>query len=308
MAAKEKVLDVWPKAMVICGPENCNGHQIATPLSEDGWGSEEAAWQNAAEPIPAQPEPCNCGHSAKQHSNGCGNCNECECASFNESLPVEAKDSVCCFITCNKAATWQAWDGPQHDDYTEACDDHLGHLLSEKPEHRVWPLTTAEPKPTPAAMEEEMCPDCMSDVRDVRLNVGDFRCDNKWHSPPVEPKPTPSTPADLLEPWKDDPETPDDRVNAWHLHFAFNGSNHDAAVRFSRDLVHARRMLLEACAISRRLSEEIVELRNWPQPGSFSIPETFAKIWNRFVAANDTEEWKASDIAEWFWNAAKGLK
>ena len=64
-----------------------------------------------------------------------------------------------------------------------------------------------------------------------------------------------------LEPWKDDPETEADRHLAARLNLEFNGSEYEASVRFSRDMVHARRMLLEACAISRRLSEEIVTLR-----------------------------------------------
>lgn len=28
---------------------------------------------------------------------------------------------------------------------------------------------------------EDMCPDCMSNVRNVQLNLGTYRCDNKWH-------------------------------------------------------------------------------------------------------------------------------
>lgn len=66
-------------------------------------------------------------------------------------------------------------------------------------------------------------------------------------------------------------------------------------VEFQEDLL--RRLFRDAIADSKT------------QPDSSSIPEqTFARTWNKFVAANDTEEWKASDIAEWFWNAAKGSR
>ena len=48
---------------------------------------------------------------------------------------------ICCFIDCENPATWEAWGGP--DDYTEACDDHLGHLLSDAPEHKVYHIPAA---------------------------------------------------------------------------------------------------------------------------------------------------------------------
>ena len=273
--------------------------------------------------------------------------------------PMTDKQPKCCSIDCEKPATWQAWDGPMLDDYTEACDDHLGHFLSDKPEHRVfllaasklpasvldelseaikYPASTVqapeevESLPIEAKEKEEICKHC-----DQPLIAGSFEWIHadkifRAHDPTpksgkswatAEPKPTPSAPIDPLEPWKDDPETPDDRVNASHLLCAFNGSNHDAAVRFSRDLVHARRMLLEACAISRHLSDEIVDLRKQldalkPQPDSSSISteQTFWKWMKRSPYSHwldvyghvRTEYEIHASIAQTVWNAAKGSK
>ena len=45
-------------------------------------------------------------------------------------------------IHCHRPATWEAYGEPSQDpysDYTHACDDHLGHLLEERP-HRVAPI------------------------------------------------------------------------------------------------------------------------------------------------------------------------
>lgn len=37
----------------------------------------------------------------------------------------------CCFIPCDKDAEWEIVDGPSTDDYTQACSDHVGHLLQD---------------------------------------------------------------------------------------------------------------------------------------------------------------------------------
>lgn len=121
--------------------------------------------------------------------------------------------------------------------------------------------------------EESVPDDCLDITDDGKVHIAAHPA-----APPVE-----EGEVTVLEPWKDDPETPDDRINASRMHLAFNGSNHEAAVRFSRDTVHARRMLLEACAISRRLSEEIVELRKqrdaW-NAAKASSPVTFHPMKN----------------------------
>jgi len=50
----------------------------------------------------------------------------------------------CCFMGCESAATWQAYstDG-RPDEGTDACDDHLGHLLTDAPTHYVYPIPFA---------------------------------------------------------------------------------------------------------------------------------------------------------------------
>ena len=51
----------------------------------------------------------------------------------------------CCFmfrdgLLCEAGASWQIWHGPSPEDYTEACTDHVGELLTDAPEHRVYPI------------------------------------------------------------------------------------------------------------------------------------------------------------------------
>lgn len=65
--------------------------------------------------------------------------------------------SLCCFIEqnrlillsdgwaiedvpCARLAEWTIYDGPRPDDYTEACTEHVGYLLSDADELRVYPL------------------------------------------------------------------------------------------------------------------------------------------------------------------------
>lgn len=56
----------------------------------------------------------------------------------------------CCFINqrngqpCGSAAAWQVWHGPSPDDYTETCTTHIGEILTDAPEHRIYPITTDE--------------------------------------------------------------------------------------------------------------------------------------------------------------------
>ena len=50
-------------------------------------------------------------------------------------------ESKCCYLTCEHAAEWQIWTGSGPDDYTEACTQHVGELLSAAPEHMITPIT-----------------------------------------------------------------------------------------------------------------------------------------------------------------------
>lgn len=51
----------------------------------------------------------------------------------------------CCFIPdepgdpCDQPAEWVIIFGPAPTDHTEACTDHVGHLLTDADEHRVYP-------------------------------------------------------------------------------------------------------------------------------------------------------------------------
>ena len=52
----------------------------------------------------------------------------------------------CCFIEphtgagCYLPAQWRITYGNTADDYTESCEQHAGALLTDAPEHRVYPL------------------------------------------------------------------------------------------------------------------------------------------------------------------------
>lgn len=51
----------------------------------------------------------------------------------------------CCYIgeagdDCSKPAEWTIVHGPMPDDYTEACTRHVGDVLTDSDEHRIYPL------------------------------------------------------------------------------------------------------------------------------------------------------------------------
>lgn len=48
--------------------------------------------------------------------------------------------SRCCEIDCLKPAEWTIVSGSSPDDYTEACTLHVGELLCDAAEHKVYPL------------------------------------------------------------------------------------------------------------------------------------------------------------------------
>lgn len=46
----------------------------------------------------------------------------------------------CCQIGCEEKAEWNIVWGNSPDDYTHACTKHVGELLTEASEHRIYPL------------------------------------------------------------------------------------------------------------------------------------------------------------------------
>lgn len=55
---------------------------------------------------------------------------------------TERKEPWCCYPGCPNNADWSIW----HEDgsnYTESCTAHVGELLTDAAEHRVYPV----PKP-----------------------------------------------------------------------------------------------------------------------------------------------------------------
>ncbi len=47
---------------------------------------------------------------------------------------------LCCEIECGAPARWEIWSGEGPDAFTEACDEHVGVLLSDAPMHTVYPI------------------------------------------------------------------------------------------------------------------------------------------------------------------------
>jgi len=54
--------------------------------------------------------------------------------------------SDCCYIApmlglqCGHSAEWRICWGATPDDYTESCTRHVGEMLTDAPEHRIYPL------------------------------------------------------------------------------------------------------------------------------------------------------------------------
>lgn len=51
----------------------------------------------------------------------------------------------CCVMACNADARWILIDGPTVDDYTYACDDHVGHLCDDTKDTVVSPIDAEPP-------------------------------------------------------------------------------------------------------------------------------------------------------------------
>lgn len=64
---------------------------------------------------------------------------------------VTSDTAHCCHIGCDKEAEWVIVSGPAPDDYTEACTDHVGDLLCDAPEQKVYPIAPKEPEKPPHA-------------------------------------------------------------------------------------------------------------------------------------------------------------
>ncbi len=52
---------------------------------------------------------------------------------------------TCCFMSddqvgCEKLAEWSIIHGASPDDYTETCTEHLGAMMTDAPEHKVYPI------------------------------------------------------------------------------------------------------------------------------------------------------------------------
>ena len=61
-----------------------------------------------------------------------------------EAAVVKAPGRYCCLPDCPKLAEFEIYDGPEPDNGTDACIDHVGHLLKDKVSY-VYPIST-EPK------------------------------------------------------------------------------------------------------------------------------------------------------------------
>lgn len=48
--------------------------------------------------------------------------------------------ALCCKVGCRKDAVWQIWTGNTPDDYTEACQVHVGDLLLPGVQNDLHPI------------------------------------------------------------------------------------------------------------------------------------------------------------------------
>ena len=48
--------------------------------------------------------------------------------------------ALCCSPGCNRLADWEINYGPEVDDFTEACVEHVGDLLEPDKENRLYPM------------------------------------------------------------------------------------------------------------------------------------------------------------------------
>lgn len=56
-------------------------------------------------------------------------------------LEFESDERKCCALGCGLQARWLIEYGDTPDDFTDSCTLHIGELLTDKPEHRIYPLS-----------------------------------------------------------------------------------------------------------------------------------------------------------------------
>ena len=49
-------------------------------------------------------------------------------------------ENVCCKVGCEAKAEWDMWHGVMPDDNTHSCTKHVGDMLTDAEETRVYPL------------------------------------------------------------------------------------------------------------------------------------------------------------------------
>lgn len=43
-------------------------------------------------------------------------------------------------VGCGKNAEWEIWSGNSPDDSTDSCTEHVGEMLTDAPEHKIYPI------------------------------------------------------------------------------------------------------------------------------------------------------------------------
>ena len=41
---------------------------------------------------------------------------------------------------CGKDAEWEIWSGDTPDDFTDACTEHVGDMLTDAPKHTIYQI------------------------------------------------------------------------------------------------------------------------------------------------------------------------
>jgi hypothetical protein len=78
-----------------------------------------------------------------QHLNGNPRDNSLGNLSVSAREIARLEIPYCCHIPCSRAAEWEIWhtSGDPYDS-THACTEHVGELLTDAPEHRIYPIRT----------------------------------------------------------------------------------------------------------------------------------------------------------------------
>lgn len=79
-----------------------------------------------------------------------------------EQIELVERKRFCCKLDCLEAPVWQIWTGNTPDDFTEACQAHVGELLLKGKTNTLHPIVDEEP--TEECLHEEhegyVCNDC----------------------------------------------------------------------------------------------------------------------------------------------------